>query len=754
MSRTEVKLHPNIEKDFATFRLIARETKQRNEHKECIPCKSNVSESLTFSRAASSIKIVKGSLGSSTLETKDSVNNSMSSSTNHLHKSSNNSIAKEKQIPLDMCGQICGINFYISYGRPSTDRFKININQEKLIIGQTKEQYKHNRICLREYQVNHFNRMCDILTKYLVAYDYSKPGRGKTIISGAISSHFRMPMLIICPAIAETEVWAKEAVKYGWNVIDIISFDRLRGQYGRDCKHIYFKRTGNDFIAKPELTNLLDNGVLVVIDEISKLKNPKTGVKRVVHNLIREIVLSNKRMLNRNSNNRYGSRAVLLSAMPCDQPSHFPSLCQVLGLTLQHDMYYHDNSTKSYELRGYQDIVNWCHKIDTNKTLSVLNRYDQINKLTIPNIIMNLYDSVIRDEITSCMPSDIIPASCIKNGFYAVSPTDVNILRDFQHRIIREVDNRITLNNDTEQLNEYNHYSPNINSNDVEKVSYDLTSNDNLTSNDDLTSKNDSSVDDLSVDNSSVDDPSVDEGIISNRVVAILTGRSRNWSQVTSTLKILGKAKMRLLYRLAKDDLMSNPNRKVIIGVWYIDHIRWMIKALKEYGALAIYGDIPKKSRKLMIDIFQQPNNTCRVLIINPTVVGMCVPLDDQYGGFPRSEYILPDYRVSEIVQTTGRVLRETTKSPEQTKIRIVYAAQFKEELKIINTSYAKSINGRQAISGCSGLTLPNEYGIEEVLNYEEPDYELPSVDMLNKVSRYENYDVWSLQEQVSSNKS
>lgn len=661
-------------------------------------------------------------------------------------------------LKFDLSGLICGRNFYLSYGHPVTDRrqdystldqyicgtpvgtyvtrkFK-DISGNNLSVGPSRKitvggstpivKRSYTKMKLRRHQTDHFKRMCEILQTHPVAFDYSKPGRGKTIIAGAISSYYHMPMLIVCPAIAEEKVWTAEAWKYGWNIIDIISFDRLRGQYGKDCRHIYFDRNAEGvFTATDKLRRLLDSGVLIVIDEVSKLKNPKTGMKQVVHHLIREIVRSCNRLysdmsgtdvpnsstINSNltderqkstagefsstqhKNKAVSSRAVLLSAMPCDKPYHFSCLCQILGLTMHENMYRHNNSTKMYELMGYKDIVNWCSHMNPKNTDLVLNNYSLVNKRSIPEIIMRLYDKVIRDVLSSCMPSDFIPSNCIKNGFYAVSPEDVKILNNLQTELIKNVDNKV--------------------SNDPK---FPIIQSDS---------------------SSTVDHPVINKtnNRVGTRIIAILTNKGTNWSQVTKTLKLLGKAKLRRLYMLIKNDLINHPHRKVIVGVWYVDHILWLMKAFKEYGAKMIYGDVNKDDRNMIIELFQQPNDICRVLIINPTVVGMCVPLDDQYGGYPRSEYILPDYRIAEIVQTTGRVLRETTKFPEETKIRMVYAFQLKEELKIVTTSVNKSINAKRAIAGNSGLLLPDDYDIEYISEYKAPNYPLPNITMISDLN-------------------
>lgn len=571
----------------------------------------------------------------------------------------------------DECWKICGLNFYLSYGHPLTDRY---IVKDEPSVEHTEPE----QLCLKEYQVPHFKRLCDKLQRHPVVLDCSKPGRGKTIIGGALGTHYQMPILVICPAIAEENVWAKTAVKYGWNIIDVISFDRLRGQLGRDCAHIYFNRDkSGTFTATDTLQRLLDSGVLIVIDEVSKLKNQQTGVKRAVHVMITELLNSCYRISVHNRVNETAlnsSRAILLSAMPCEKPQHFSSLCQILGLTTCQYIYKHNNGDKEYDLKGYWDVVNWCNNINERLTNLIVSKYPVINKRTVPNVIMELYDQIIKEELSSCVSAEYIPSHCIKNGFYQLSAEDSQILANHRKELIADMD---------------------------------------------------------------------EGGDIYTHIVSMLSNRGSNWSQVSKTLKLLGTAKLRRTYMLAVEELRSNPHRKVVIGVWYIDHIIWLLEALKSYGSQAIYGDIKQCDRKLIIDEFQKPNDVIRVLIINPTVVGMCVPLDDQDGGYPRTLIMFPDYRISEIVQTTGRVSRETTASALETRICMVYADEFKEETNIVETAITKSINAKRAIGTDSGLTLPDSYKIEHI-PYVSPDYELPKLLLISDHPASSTYDLWS----------
>ncbi len=201
--------------------------------------------------------------------------------------------------------------------------------------------------------------------------------------------------------------------------------------------------------------------------------------------------------------------------------------------------------------------------------------------------------------------------------------------------------------------------------------------------------------------------------------------RTVNWGMVSKGIKLLGKSKLRIIAKMAKVYMTSNPSSKGVIGVWFISHIKWLEEALKEYGVETFYGQTKMKERPRVLERFQDPNSSSRIIIINPTVGGMGISLDDQDGGHPRWMLLMPDYRIMDLVQCTGRVDRKSTISKDETMIRFVYTNAFKSERRILASLQRKSDKARIVVSNKSGVRLPDSYLVDDQIKV-LPEFPLP----------------------------
>lgn len=116
---------------------------------------------------------------------------------------------------------------------------------------------------------------------------------GKTYVT----LKFGFRLLIICPIIAQ-DVWRRTAAEYGVPVLDIISYQSLRSQTGRQPKHGFLNRHDNNteggihqvnFSPTRSYLDLVDQGIMVVCDEIQNIKNNSAQYK-ACNALIRPII--------------------------------------------------------------------------------------------------------------------------------------------------------------------------------------------------------------------------------------------------------------------------------------------------------------------------------------------------------------------------------------------------------------------------------------------------------------------------------
>ena len=229
--------------------------------------------------------------------------------------------------------------------------------------------------------------------------------------------------------------------------------------------------------------------------------------------------------------------------------------------------------------------------------------------------------------------------------------------------------------------------------------------------------------------------------------------RNRNMSGINMALRIMGKAKLPKMVQLAINILNNNPQAKVILAAWYVHHIKALATILQNYNPLLIYGKIPVDQRIINKNIFQEPNNNCRLLIVNPTVAGASINLDDAHptvagvsinlddayptvGGvsinlddaspdpddlWPRHMFVMPDHRFIDILQLTGRVERVTTRS--KPVIRFIYALNYEMEVKILDSLARKSKVAKEMLyTQRSQMLYPDEYPTQ----YENADNPVP----------------------------
>ena len=177
----------------------------------------------------------------------------------------------------------------------------------------------------------------------------------------------------------------------------------------------------------------------------------------------------------------------------------------------------------------------------------------------------------------------------------------------------------------------------------------------------------------------------------------------KDFSNFVKVMQILEYGKRGGMARQAKKVLEKDPNAKVILAAHYVDTLLYLQKEMKDYGCGLLYGDVKIDERERIIELFQQPTNTLRVLVVNPSVCGIGVDLDDNDGRFQRHLFIIPTYELIKVAQMVGRVYRASTKSIPHT--RVVYAKIFEEENHILEVLFKKS-------KIVKGVTQSDEMGL------------------------------------------
>lgn len=143
------------------------------------------------------------------------------------------------------------------------------------------------------------------------------------------------------------------------------------------------------------------------------------------------------------------------------------------------------------------------------------------------------------------------------------------------------------------------------------------------------------------------------------------------------------------MVRVGKEILKTHKNCKLIIALNYINNIVKAKRAFEDagYEPLTIYSE--KKAAKAETVALFQEDNKYNILLMTTSSGGTSVDLHDIYGGRKRFLLISPDYNMTNVHQTTGRIFRVGNQTVGEAYI--FYAKGAGLASQIINSLSAKS---------------------------------------------------------------
>jgi len=523
---------------------------------------------------------------------------------------------------------------------------------------------------LLPHQIGHFHRIVDGILPVKLGYlDGSMTGRGKTIVTAAVSISYGIPIFVICPNTVK-KVWLDITAAYGVEHIEILTYDLLAGRKPLDMgnhesrretklSHGYLTRIDTP-MEKEKLSyrptqKLIDlvtsntKGVLFVFDECQSIKNHSTArfrACRAVTHIITKIGQC--------------SRFAALSASPFDKIEHAISFFRLFNIYNSAQLYTKRKATRQVYFQGIQEILDYAEKLDPIQTKMIMYShsaelsYDNINQITSKEFVFAIYNKIIKNCIGSSAanPKDFEDTKDITSGELYIYDGYFNVPHE----------DRESLRNNIKALH------------------------------------------------------GIAEPIINGT-----EERSMNHlAKMTKSKRAIEKDKAYMFAYLAATKLNENSSNRVAIIMNFIDSIESVAEALREYNPMVLTGKT--KNRGEIIDRFQKPDGEDRLLIMNTKIGGQGISLHDLYGDRETSVFLSPDYSIINIFQAVGRFYRTGLKS--DVYIYLVYGVhEGCSETNIINALATKNKVLKGSIPGAEIEPLEEDVKNKILFPGEYPRY-------------------------------
>jgi hypothetical protein len=543
-----------------------------------------------------------------------------------------------------------------------------------------KNQEPQKNIELYPYQIDHVNRLQGFLQKYHFAIDLSPLGTGKTysaakIFTVGVEEKKYKHLVVIAPPSVKTK-WIEVVETYSVQSTTLLTYGEITGRKFSNPKCGYIIR--NDYKVPVLQENgtvrmidkynykttqlfetMVEEGVLIVIDEFQQLKNDCAQTE-ACETLIRSVF---QRF------NGTMSRVLLMSGSPMDKQEQAVRLYKTLGIMR------HDKIVSGLQRAGINEIVDYIHRAFPTGN----SRENAYIASTVANHIRFSYDEAgnllyRQYGYSSIRYAYMIFLNVIKPC--ASSTMDLSQMQQYASNV---------------QLRKYNGYFHINETHNIERVNQAVAELQEIRN-------------------------------LQARIRFRRSSGGRNrehteeetgaaiMSQLSRALISIETAKIDTFARLAKSELQKDPNKKVVIGVNYLQTIEDLVEILGEFTPLVINGGKTIACRRTILAKFQAPTTEHRLLIGNISVISTGIDLDDKQGEYPRTCFISPNYHTIHIYQLGHRFLRGID-TRSDTDIYMVYG-QNQIERRIMESLMEKGevMKNVTIEQSRAGVVFPSNY--------------------------------------------
>jgi len=180
-------------------------------------------------------------------------------------------------------------------------------------------------------------------------------------------------------------------------------------------------------------------------------------------------------------------------------------------------------------------------------------------------------------------------------------------------------------------------------------------------------------------------------------------------STITKMLMIIESAKLDTMARIVDSKFSENMNIKIVVCVNYTTSLDYLKTKLAKYKPQILNGSVSSKNREVIMNLFQENNNKCRLILGNLSVCATGIDLDDQHGNSPRFCLVNPNYSTITLYQLSHRFHRQNTKS--SATIHFMYSKN-KHELPVLSAIANKSNVMKETTSeqASAGIVFPSDH--------------------------------------------
>lgn len=519
-----------------------------------------------------------------------------------------------------------------------------------------------NNIVLSNDQQEHCNKIYKIAENHCSILDTTVGGGGKTLFALYFAYILNLTRIIVfCPGSLHIAHWNKHKYKYGSPIINILTYDTLRGskpalyENSRDLlDHGYLIKLYNGKYEVSDLFKYLveEGGLELIIDESHSVKN-ESGKTEAVKTLTKYLTVRNMTY----PLPKRKSYVYFCSMTPFDEPEHVINFANLTGV-IRSDNLYDKNKDK---ITGAEELYQYCHYFSPRESDIIWGTCDiklrNVNDITY-RLITEVYLKLISSFAKDCQKNFLSKQSV----YYAYF--------DFEP-------------NEEEEGTELMKIALNMIKSPA-KNSGQISNGANKFLNDAMQIQQNNLI--QSFNNMLIDTPKIDisksiintpETIIQYQKLLYLENKYneitfggdpslRNRSGVMHGMSTVQSIKTHYAtIKFIKTIFNTVKNVKIIVFLSFKESLRMIMKTLSYFNPVSITGDhsCTEDIRNNILAKFNEHNNDSRLLLIISQIGSDGIELDDTHGEYPRVGIAYPDFFNTRYSQCPARILRRFTMS-------------------------------------------------------------------------------------------